>query len=182
MHEPREPMGPAVARERHEATVGMHPGDLVGWGAIWAGFIAFMGVLILLSLLGAGIGLGDPQAVGTTVAGIWGAIVLLVAAFIGGWISGLTSSLKGGGIGALHGAMVWGLVLVISLVLTAFGVAGVLGVLADFGVVLSPQVDPLTAQPVVWGMLVALVISLLAAVFGGALGGSQEWPHEHAVH
>lgn len=184
MRESREVVGPEVVRER--PMVGAHTlGDVVGWGAIWAGFLSLLGVLTLLSIFGVALGLSTDA--GGTAAAIWAGITLLVASFIGGWIAGLTSSLKGGSTGVLHGGLVWAMTILAALVLTAFGVSGLLGTLANLGLgpipgtAGTPGVPPSMVQFGAWGTLIALLLSLVAAVLGGAMGSARTWSHEHTI-
>ena len=192
MREERQPSGPAVTRPAAEeemgaTALGLHAAsDMVRWGAIWSGFLLLLGALALLSIFGIALGLGTPEV--GTAAVIWGAIVLIVSSFIGGWFAGWTSGLKGAATGALNGAIVWALLIAASVVLAALGAAGVLGALANLGII-SPQVGPgavpspetLQVQAGAWGTLVALLLSLIAAVVGGVIGGGQRWPHEHVA-
>ena len=69
----------------------------VSWAAVFAGVILALGLQLLLSLLGAGIGMSTVDPIqretpsATTLglsAGIWWAISSLIALYIGGWVAG----------------------------------------------------------------------------------------------
>lgn len=178
--EPVETRG-AMEPEYGVATFNMR--DLTHWGPVWAGVIGGFAVLILLTLLGLGIGLAtiDPTAgaagVGTA-AFIWGAIILLVSYFVGGWIAGRTSSYRGTTTSAFFlGSLVWALSVVLLVLATTLGFAGVLGaVVAPFNLVLAPGVSPAqaiatAASTAIWSFIVLLIA--WAVAFGGAYVGTK---------
>ena len=85
------------------------------WTAIFGGLAAGAASYVLLALLGIAAGLTavDPQAtepVGTVpmMTGIWTAISMLVAAFIGGYVAARGSGLTRRSDGMLHGFVTWG--------------------------------------------------------------------------
>jgi len=95
----------------------------VSWGAIFAGVFIAVAVQMMLSLLGAAVGLsvispaqgeGSPEALGTGAA-IWWVISTIIALFVGGWVAahlaGVFRRLDGG----LHGLVTWSLATVIAL-------------------------------------------------------------------
>lgn len=102
----------------------------ITWGAIFAGALVMLVIMMLLSLLGIGIGLGainplEDQAfegLGTGAI-IWWILSNLIAVFFGGYVTGrlMNYSYKGGGI--LHGIVAWSLFTVVSFLLlsTAIG-------------------------------------------------------------
>lgn len=108
-------------------------GRNVSWGAILGGVVTMLGVLALLSLLGAAIGLGgttitsnDPfDGVGTGLA-IWGVISLIIAFAAAGLVTGI---LAGRG-GFIHGVVTWAASVLAAmwaasvLVSSAFGLVG----------------------------------------------------------
>lgn len=93
------------------------------WGGIWAGYMTFAGVGILLLALVFGIGFSTLQAgsaaswagvgAGTLV---WSVVVLLIAMFLGAWVAGRTpcSTRRHG---MMRGVTLWGLILVSDLLL-----------------------------------------------------------------
>jgi hypothetical protein len=104
----------------------------VSWAAVFAGVILALGLQLLLSLLGAGIGMSTVDPIqretpsATTFglsAGIWWAISSLVALYIGGWVAGHLAGIPRRVDGVLHGLMTWGLstLLIFYLLGTAIG-------------------------------------------------------------
>jgi hypothetical protein len=91
----------------------------VSWGALFAGFFFGFGIWMLLLALGAGIGFAafDPrdlqhwQGLGIGF-GIWGVIAGIVAMFLAGWLAARLSSSESRTTGMLHGAALWGFMLV----------------------------------------------------------------------
>jgi len=86
--------------------------DRVRWGSIIAGLFAALTALVVISVLGLAIGLGnydagDPLRNFGVGAGIWGAVTALIAFFIGGWLAAGTAGVRGRSNGMLNGAMVW---------------------------------------------------------------------------
>ena len=98
------------------ATAG-RPAGRLSWGAILAGAVLALVLQLLLSMLGAGIGLStiDPLRNGDTPsaaalgagAGLWWVISGLVAAGIGGWLAGKLSDSSYDGDRAWHGLLAW---------------------------------------------------------------------------
>lgn len=89
----------------------------VSWGAIFAGTVVGIGVLLMLSLAGLAFGLsatdfGPGQSNGdgfATGAGIWLVVSQLVALAIGGYVAGRLAAVPKTTSSAFHGAAVWGL-------------------------------------------------------------------------
>jgi hypothetical protein len=91
----------------------------VSWGALFAGFFFGMAMWFLLLSLGAGIGFAafnpaDMQSWrGLGIGfGIWGVIAGIVSMFLAAWLSSRLSAADSRISGMLHGAALWGLVLV----------------------------------------------------------------------
>ncbi|MER8435683.1 PhnA-like protein [Mesorhizobium sp. M1312] len=90
----------------------------VSWGAILAGVVVALVTQVLLTMLGAGIGIatldpgtGDNPEASTfsIVAGIWYVLSGIVAAFVGGYIAARMSGKTLPTTGALHGLTTWAL-------------------------------------------------------------------------
>jgi hypothetical protein len=89
------------------------PTDRIRWGPILAGVFAALTAAAVLSTLGAAIGMSsydrgdDPRhfAIG---AGVWGAVTMLVAFALGGWLTARSSAVRGRDNGLLNGVMVAG--------------------------------------------------------------------------
>src|SRR5687767_5472209 len=90
----------------------------VSWGSIVGGAIVAIGMQVVLTLLGMGIGLvavnpaEEPQRLGALGAGAvaWWFVTGLGSLFFGGWVAGRLSSIPAPVRGMLHGLISWGLV------------------------------------------------------------------------
>ena len=89
----------------------------VSWGAIFAGTVVGIGILLMLSLAGLALGLssadfGPGQSNGrgfATGAGIWLIVSQLIALATGGFVAGRLAAIPKTTSTAFHGAAVWGL-------------------------------------------------------------------------
>lgn len=118
----------------------VEPRDRVRWGPILAGLVSALSTLVVLSLLGAAVGLtaatGDPAGGANAAAnrnqnyalgaGIWAAISALISFFVGGLIAGRTAGIRGKGNGWINGALVWAVALPLLLWLASSGATGFL--------------------------------------------------------
>lgn len=127
-------------------------GFRLSWGAILAGVLVATAVQIILSLLGIAIGFGaiefGPGAefgefgIG---AGIWAIATALISLFVGGLTAGHLAGILTRLDGALHGVLVWGLSLVLTLWAIGAGIGTVLGgVFGVAGQTLSAAVGGVT--------------------------------------
>jgi uncharacterized protein YjbJ (UPF0337 family) len=102
----------------------------VSWGALLAGFFFGFGIWMLLLALGAGIGLAafdardlqSWQGLGIGF-GIWGVIAGIVAMFLAAWLAARLSAADSRLAGMLHGAALWGFMLVAGLWIASMAVA-----------------------------------------------------------
>jgi hypothetical protein len=102
----------------------------VSWGALFAGFFFGFGVWMLLLALGAGIGFAafDPrdlqhwQGLGIGF-GIWGVVAGIASMFLAGWLAARLSAADSKLAGMLHGAALWGFMLVAGLWIATMAVA-----------------------------------------------------------
>jgi len=125
---------PAFAAPLFQADydVAVLPADLgrLSWGAVIAGAIIALMIQLGLNLLGIGVGATtitadphDPTDEATSMGSaarmtvIWMAISTLIALFFGGWLAARFAGLPNGLDGMLHGLMVWGIVMIITLFL-----------------------------------------------------------------
>ena len=88
----------------------------VSWGAIFAGVVVALVIQVLLTMLGAGIGIaaldpttGDNPAASTfsIVAGIWYVLSGIASAFVGGYVAARMSGKTNATTGAFHGLTTW---------------------------------------------------------------------------
>jgi hypothetical protein len=113
-----------------------HTHRRISWAAIFGGVILVIAVQLLLSLLGAGIGLGtvDTNAGSTPSAtrlgigaGVWWIISSCIALFVGGytaaWLAGIEIRFDG----VLHGLITWGIATLITFWLLTSAIGGVIG-------------------------------------------------------
>lgn len=101
-----------------EGTLPVGARKRVVWGAVFAGMVIAVVLQLVLSLLGAGIGLstldplrgdGSPQASSFGIgAAIWWALSSLIALFAGGWVAGHLSGSAHKLDAMLHGLLAWG--------------------------------------------------------------------------
>jgi hypothetical protein len=109
----------------------------ISWGAIFAGVVIAMAVQLLLSMVGIGVGLGvvDPMqadAASTATsfglgAGAWWVASNLIALLFGGYAAARLAGVTARGDGALHGIVIWGFTLLVTLYLLTTAVGSVMG-------------------------------------------------------
>lgn len=105
------------------------PVDNLHWSAIFAGLVVGIATNLVLLLLGAAAGLavfsvGDTTGSGISMAAaIWNAICMIVAAFAGGYVAARSDGMRRTSDGILHGAVAWGVTMLIS----AFFVTSIAG-------------------------------------------------------
>lgn len=110
----------------------------VSWGALFAGFFFGFAAWMLLLALGAGIGLAtfDARNVGQWQGfgigfGIWGVIAAIIAFFFAAWLTARLSQADSRPAGMLHGAALWGFMLVIGLWAATMAVTSAAGAAAS---------------------------------------------------
>lgn len=195
-----EPMNPAnrvIDRVTPVPAVDYH--DRVRWGPIFAGLVTAISAQLVLSGIGAAIGLtslansGAPRSnadvVGSAV-GIWSIISLLIALFLGGWITAKACGPMNRSTALLNGAILWGTTLALSAWLVSSGVSGAFGIVAsNAGEILNqttPGTVPNAAPPDVtadqardlagdaakvgWSFALGSLLGLLAALIGSSVG------------
>jgi hypothetical protein len=118
-------------------------GPRVRWTGVMSGFFIAVGVLMLMGALGLAIGvtaLGDPrQATGETAsglgigAGVWAFMTLLVAVFLGSFVSTKVTDRPDRPGAVMHGALVWVLFFLFTLWMLTNGIS--LGLSGLFGAV-----------------------------------------------
>lgn len=108
----------------------------VSWGAIFAGVVVALVVQVLLTMLGAGIGIatlnpasGDNPEPSTfsILAGIWYVLGGIVAAFLGGYVAARMSGKTNATTGALHGLTAWAFTTLLVLYLLTSAIGAIVG-------------------------------------------------------
>lgn len=91
----------------------------VSWGAIFAGLFVSITIFVVLSALGAAVGLtAADQARGETLAtgaGIWAIVTALIAFFCGGCVASRCTAGESRTEAAIYGTILWGAALVLLL-------------------------------------------------------------------
>lgn len=173
--------------------------DRVRWGPIIAGLAITLSTQLVLSALGAAIGLtniagsGAPRSnagdIGTAV-GIWSIISLFIALFVGGWMTTRACGPMNRSTALLNGAVLWASTLAISAWLFSLGVSGAFGIVgSQAGEVINqaqqngvnlPDTPSITAQQtrdiasnaskVGWGFALGSLLGLVASLIGASAG------------
>ena len=108
-------------------------GMRVSWGGVFAGVLVALGFLLLMTALGVAVGISAAQPgetdTGTlgTGAGIWAGVSLLLALFLGGWVSTRIGAIFDGTTGFFEGALVWVVSVLLMLYLAGSGVGMLAG-------------------------------------------------------
>ncbi|MBB3346085.1 hypothetical protein [Sphingomonas sp. BK069] len=111
-------------------------GTRVSWGAIFAGVVLAVAVQLLLGILGTGIGLSmvdpvegtTPGATGFGIgAGLYWLITTVVALGAGGYAAARLSGVTERFDALVHGLVVWGVTLILTLYLLTSAVGGIIG-------------------------------------------------------
>jgi hypothetical protein len=122
---------PTAAEDAHTIMI-----NRVAWGAIFAGVVVALVVQILLTMLGAGLGIAtldpgtaDNPAASTfsITAGIWFVVSGIIAAFVGGYLAARMSGHTVPTTGALHGLTTWAFSTLIVLYLLSTAVGSLVG-------------------------------------------------------
>ncbi len=115
---------------------GSHTHRRISWAAIFGGVILGVAVQLLLSMLGAGIGLGTVNTnAGTTPdasslgigAGVWWVISSMIALAFGGYVSAWLAGIELRWDGVLHGLITWGIATLLTIYLLSSAVGGIIG-------------------------------------------------------
>jgi hypothetical protein len=152
----------------------------INWGGIWAGAFVGLGIQIVLTSLGLGIGLMgiDPNATEPlthlpVVVEVWSGLAWLfsafMAAYVAAWLSG--SFLRSNGI--FHGMVTWGFMMsafvFLATTMMGFLLGGDYGILVGIkGLAPAPSVETLNAM--CWWLFAAGILSLGFAYLGGRIG------------
>lgn len=126
---------PAGATALHDPIV---PGTVrrLSWGAIFAGVVIAVAVQLILGILGTGIGLSmvdpsdgtTPGAAGFGIgAGLYWLVTTVVALGAGGYTAARASGATEKFDALIHGLVVWGVTLILTLYLLTSAVGGIIG-------------------------------------------------------
>ncbi|HEY9848757.1 MAG TPA: hypothetical protein V6D28_04835 [Leptolyngbyaceae cyanobacterium] len=174
--------------------------DRVRWGPIISGLLVALTTQLVLSALGAAIGLsglagsGAPRTnagdVGVGI-GIWSIISLFIGLFVGGWVTGRASGPMNRSTALLNGAILWATTLAIGSWLLASGVAGTFGaVMSNAGEVINqaqqggvdlpnraPNISAQQAREAAgnaaragWSFVFGSLLGLAASMIGASIG------------
>ncbi|MEG4343441.1 hypothetical protein QUB70_09145 [Microcoleus sp. A003_D6] len=182
--------------------------DRVRWGPIFSGLVIAIATQLVLSALGAAIGLsniansGAPRTIAGSVGtgvGIWSIISLLISLGVGGWVTARACGPMNRSTALLNGAILWATTLTIGSWLLANGVAGTFGVVAanagevinqaQQGAVNLPNQAPnISAQDTRniaenaakagWSFLFGSLLGLVASMIGASAGART--PRHHS--
>lgn len=115
---------------------GPHTHQRISWPAIFGGVILVVAVQLLLSMLGAGIGLGTVNVNGGTTpdassfgmgAGIWWVVSSIIALMFGGYVAAWLAGIEIRWDGILHGLITWGIATLLTLYLLTSAIGGIVG-------------------------------------------------------
>jgi len=115
---------------------GAHIHRRISWAAIFGGVILVIAIQLLLSLLGAGVGLGTVNTnAGSTPdagtlgigAGLWWVISSCAAIGVGGFVAGWLAGVERRFDGVLHGLVTWGIATILTLWLLTSAIGGIIG-------------------------------------------------------
>jgi hypothetical protein len=142
------------------------------WGAVIAGGVLAVALLLLLASLWMALGFGsNVNEIADNLEWYIGGSAIFCL-FVGGWVASRTSGVHGAGAGIAHGATLWAVVLLVTL---SIGIPSILNIL-NLGRV-ATEIDQQTsviAQGVdasLWATFLSLVGGLIAAALGGLIGG-----------
>ena len=119
----------------HDASL-IRPAKRISWGAIFAGVVLAIAVQLVLGILGTGIGLTlvdpvegtTPGAAGFGIgAGIYWLVTTVVALGAGGYVAARGAGVHDRFDALLHGLVVWGVTLILTLYLLTSAVGGIIG-------------------------------------------------------
>lgn len=115
---------------------GAHIHRRISWAAIFGGVIMIIVTQLLLSMLGAGIGLGTinvnaggiPDASSFGIgAGIWWVVSSIIALGFGGYVAAWFAGIEIRFDGVLHGLVAWGIATILVLYLLTSAVGSIIG-------------------------------------------------------
>jgi hypothetical protein len=144
-----------------------------------AGLLVSLAFALLLLALGEAIGVTTAMRPSPEVArgigigfGAWVVLTLIVSAFAGGWVAAAAARTVRRRDGVLHGLLTWSAVTVLGPFLVGRLVRGMIAAISQL-----PQItDAVRLRAAIgsWSLFAALLLPLLAAIAGGAMGAKRE--------
>lgn len=148
--------------------------SFISWGAVFAGALVGIGIMVLLTALWLALAAGTgPAWVVANLTWIFrgtAIFAILLAGFLAGWFA----VGRGPGSGLLHGLTVWGLITTAAVLL--FPNFGVLGVLGGLPGIAGAGGNAAGVWTVFWSTLIGLGAALVGGLLGGPLPGLRQGP------
>ncbi len=128
--------GPVTLEPTALVGAGSHIHRRISWAAIFGGVIMVVVIQLLLSMLGAGIGLGTVNvSAGSTPdassfgigAGVWWVVSSCLALLLGGYIAAWFAGIQTRFDGVLHGLVTWGIATLLTIYLLTSAIGGIIG-------------------------------------------------------
>lgn len=181
-----------VDRDVNTAAVASGEDDLLNWGAIWAGLLSAFAVFVLLSLAAVAAGLsaapiGEPAdpALGAQIAGILTGLFMVIAFFVGGFVTAWSARMADPEPAILHGFLLWALWMVLLLLFVGLGAGSALGLAAQVfgeqfaaGAAPDPNVNAEdlleTFRDAAWQSLFAMILAVVASILGALVATRDE--------
>ncbi|MHB8840974.1 MAG: hypothetical protein ACYC56_04160 [Candidatus Aquicultor sp.] len=165
----------------------------LSWGSIFAGVLVAIASEFVLSAIGVVIGFGTPTITSaadlrsiSAGVGIWAAISILIATFIGGYVASRVADVQLASDGLWHGLVVWAFALVGGILFGVLGVSGLLGFVGNAvaalrgvlpsGATITPTDIRAAADTLASSagyFLLGSLLSLATAFLGGWLGSNR---------
>jgi hypothetical protein len=166
-----------VARHASTATMQNEEGagrTLIRWSAVFAGTLLGLATLALLTSLWLALArASNVDMIQRNLEWFIG-VSAVVCLFLAGLLAGYLSGVRGAGTGFLHGATIWGLLLLVTL---SVGIPAILNVFSVGQLTQDVQTTTttVTGQTVynaLWGTFWTILGGFVAAGIGGAIGGA----------
>lgn len=190
MATPDEPR-PAISETEHVTTTVERDviASPIGWSTIFAAAVIAAAVWFVLHMLGVGVGLvaidtADPSSlrgvgIGT---GVWSLIAPIIALFIGGLVAGRVAPTINTLNAVIHGAVVWALTVLASIIVMAMVVGALLRGVGKVGGTTADMAGASaeTTGALVLTLSVMMILTLGSAILGSILSVRRE-RREHVV-
>ena len=145
---------------------------MIRWSAVFAGTLLGLATLALLTSLWLALArASNVDMIQRNIEWFIGASAV-GCLFLAGLLAGYLSGVRGVGTGFLHGATIWGLLLLVTL---SVGIPAILNVFSVGQLTNDVQTNQATSPVVygaLWGTFWTILGGFLAAGIGGAIGGA----------